>query len=102
VTPPSPAAPGKGSAVSLSCQHGPGPVLTVTRARQVARQARQYGHYAHPADVRQVRVTCPECREQVTAWREPRQASRGPVWEPPARALDRAMIAHLTGGWCTP
>ncbi len=47
-----------------------------------------------------VSVACPQCKEPVSAMRQPRQASRGPLYESPGRALDRAMLAHLTGGWC--
>jgi hypothetical protein len=45
-------------------------------------------------------VACPQCAERVPAVREPRRASRGPLYESAGRALDRAMVAHLTGGWC--
>jgi hypothetical protein len=74
--------------------------LTRTAALAVARRARRYGYQADRNDPRAVSVACPQCREPVSAVREPRQASSGPLYESAARALDRAMVAHLTGGWC--
>ena len=78
--------------------------MTKTGALAIARQARRYGHWADagPDDPRAVSVDCPRCRQRVHAVREPRRASRGPLYESPGRALDRAMLAHLTGGWCAP
>ena len=78
--------------------------MTKTEALAIARQARRYGHRADagPDDPRAVSVDCPRCRQRVHAVREPRRASRGPLYESPGRALDRAMLAHLTGGWCEP
>ena len=78
--------------------------MTKTEALAIARQARQYGHWADagPDDPRAVSVDCPRCGQRVHAVREIRRASRGPLYESPGRALDRAMLAHLTGGWCAP
>ena len=76
--------------------------LTKTEALAIARQARRYGHQADLNDPRAVSVACPQCRQRVSAVRQPRRASRGPLYESPGRALDRAMLAHLTGGWCEP
>jgi hypothetical protein len=74
--------------------------MTKTAALVIARRARRYGHQGDRSDPRAVSVACPQCRQRVSAVREPRQASRGPLYESPGRALDRAMLAHLTGGWC--
>ena len=76
--------------------------MTKTDALVIARQARRYGHQADLNDPRAVSVACPRCRQRVPAVREPRRASRGPLHESPGRALDRAMLAHLTEGWCEP
>ena len=78
--------------------------MTKTEALAIARQARRYGHRADagPDDPRAVSVACPRCTQRVHAVREPRRASRGPLYESPGRALDRAMLAHLTEGWCEP
>ena len=74
--------------------------MTRTEALRIARRARRYGHQAGPDDPRAVSVDCPRCSQRVTAVREPRRASHGLLYESPGRALDRAMLAHLTGGWC--
>jgi hypothetical protein len=74
--------------------------MTRTGALRIARRARRYGHQAEQNDPRAVSVDCPQCSHRVSAVREPRRASRGPLYESPGRALDRAMVAHLTGGWC--
>ena len=74
--------------------------MTKTEALVIARRARRYGHWADKTDPRVVSVDCPRCRQRVSVMREPRQASRGPLYESPGRALDRAMLAHLAGGWC--
>ena len=74
--------------------------MTKTAALAIARQARRYGYQADRDDPRAVSVACPRCRQRVGAVREPRRASRGPLYESAGRALDRAMLAHLTGGWC--
>jgi hypothetical protein len=74
--------------------------MTKTEAQQIARQARRYGHYTEPGRPRDVYLPCPRCRQRVTATRERRQANSGPLYESAGRALDRAMIAHLTEGWC--
>jgi len=74
--------------------------ISKTEALRIARRARRYGHFADRNDPRVVSVACPQCKEPVSAMRQPRQASRGPLYESPGRALDRAMLAHLTGGWC--
>ncbi len=74
--------------------------MTKTAALAIARRARRYGHKGDRNDPRAVSVTCPQYSQRVNAVREPRQASRGPLYESPGRALDRAMLAHLTGGWC--
>jgi hypothetical protein len=74
--------------------------MTRTAALAIARQARRYGYQADRTDPRAVSVACPRCAERVSAVREPRQASRGPLYESAGRALDRAMVAHLTSGWC--
>lgn len=76
--------------------------MTKTQAARIARQARRHGHWAERNDPRAVAVDCPRCRQRVSATREPRRASRGPLYESAGRALDRAMLAHLTGGWCQP
>ena len=76
--------------------------MTKTEAARIARQACRYGHWAEPDDPRAVSVDCPRCSTRVPATREPRRASRGPLYESAGRALDRAMVAHLTGGWCEP
>jgi hypothetical protein len=74
--------------------------MTKTGALAIARWARRYGYQADRNDPRAVSVACPQCSQRVNAAREPRQASRGPLYESAGRALDRAMVAHLTGGWC--
>ena len=74
--------------------------MTKTGALRIARRARRYGHQADRNDPRAVSVACPRCSQRVGAVREPRWASRGPLYESAGRALDRAMLAHLTGGWC--
>jgi hypothetical protein len=74
--------------------------MTKAEVLRIARRARRCGHFADRDDPRAVRVDCPRCGQRVTAVREPRRASRGPLYEPAGRALDRAMVAHLTGGWC--
>jgi hypothetical protein len=74
--------------------------MTKTAALRIARRARRYGYQADRNDPRAVSVACPECSQRVNAVREPRRASRGPLYESAGRALDRAMVAHLTGGWC--
>jgi hypothetical protein len=74
--------------------------LTKTEALAIARRARRYGYQADCNAPRAVSVACPQCAERVPAVREPRRASRGPLYESAGRALDRAMVAHLTGGWC--
>lgn len=75
--------------------------MTKTEALAIARQARRYGHQAdNRNDPRAVSVACPRCSQRVSAVRELRRASRGPLYESAGRALDRAMLAHLTGGWC--
>ncbi len=76
--------------------------MTKTEAAAIARRARRYGHWGDPSDPRAVSVDCPRCKQRVHARREPRQARRGPLYEPPGRALDRAMLTHLTEGWCEP
>jgi len=76
--------------------------ITRTEALRIARQARRYGHWSDRNDPRAVPVDCLRCRQRVRAVREPRRASRGPLDEPPGRALDRAMLAHLTEGWREP
>jgi hypothetical protein len=78
--------------------------MTKTEALAIARRARRYGHQADagPGNPRAVSVACPRCTQRVHAVREPRQASRGPLYESPGRALDRTMLAHLTEGWCEP
>jgi hypothetical protein len=78
--------------------------MTKTEALAIARRARRYGHRADagPDDPRAVSVACPRCTQRMHAVRELRQASRGPLYESPGRALDRAMLAHLTEGWCEP
>ncbi len=74
--------------------------MTKTEALRIARRARRYGHQADRNDPRAVSVDCPQCKQRVPAVREPRSASHGPLYESPGRALDRAMLAHLTDGWC--
>jgi len=74
--------------------------VTKTEALRIARQARLYGHWGDRNDPRAVSGASPHCSRRVAAMREPRRASRGPLYESAGRALDRAMLAHLTGGWC--
>ncbi len=78
--------------------------ITKTEALAIARRARRYGHWADagPDDLRAVSVDCPRCRQRVHAVREIRPASRGALYESAGRTLDRAMLAHLTEGWCAP
>ena len=76
--------------------------MTKTEALAIARRARRYGYQADRNDPRAVSVACPRCTQRVHAVREPRQASRGPLYESSGRALDRAILAHLTAGWCEP
>lgn len=78
--------------------------VTKTGALAIARRARRYGYWADagPDGPRAVSVDCPRCRQRVHAVREPRRAGRGPLYEAAGRALDRAVVAHLTGGWCAP
>lgn len=73
---------------------------TKAEALAIARRARRYGYQADRSDPRVVSVSCPQCSQRVSAMRQPRRASRGPLYESVARTLDRAMVAHLTGGWC--
>lgn len=74
--------------------------MTKTAALAIARRARRYGHQGDLNDPRAVSVACPQCRQRVGAVRAPCRASRGPLYESAARALDRAMLAHLMDGWC--
>ena len=76
--------------------------MTKTGALTIARRARRYGHQADLSDPWAVSVACPRCGQRVPAVWEIRRAGRGPLYETPGRALDRAMLAHLTEGWCTP
>jgi hypothetical protein len=76
--------------------------MTKTGALAIARRARCYAHCADHSDLRAVSLDRPRCRQRVTAVREPRRASCGPLSESAGRALDRAMLARLTGGWCEP
>jgi len=76
--------------------------ITRTEALRIARQARRYGHWSDRNDPRAVPVDCPRCRQRVRAVRESRRAGRGPLYQSPGRAQDRAMLAHLTEGWCKP
>ena len=75
-------------------------VMATVEAVRIARQARRYGHWADRDDPRAVSVHCPRCKHRVRAMRQPRQAHRGPLYESAGRALDWAMVAHLTEGWC--
>lgn len=78
------------------------PAMTKAAALRLARQARRYGHQADRTDPRAVSVACPQCKERVSAMRQPRRSSSGPLYESAGRALDAAVVAHLTGGWCEP
>ncbi len=91
-------------------------LMTKTRARELARRARRYGYLDTAAGLR---VTCPQCRQDVTAARSyrywparkdrPRNIVPGvnggrPVvfrQEKPVEALDRVMTDHLLH-WCEP
>ena len=91
--------------------------MTKTEARQLAQRARSYGHY-HALGSLVYGVDCPRCRVRVETQRSYRYvpAPKGqpyvivpgvldgrPVqWrqETTGQALDRAMVDHLTEGWC--
>jgi hypothetical protein len=70
--------------------------MTQAQMKQVAQQARQYGHFNRGFDAQSncyvVEVKCPECRTAVQGC----QSQYDPKGNTPAKALDRAMVDHLT------
>lgn len=70
---------------------------TATKAGReaIARHARRYGYFS--TSERHGWVNCPVCRGRVDVHRDhnPNTSPRAPLYESWARAIDRAMLAHL-------
>ena len=69
--------------------------MTKTEALAIARQARRYGHWGDLFQTTRgpCRWAAPGANSACTPEHEPRQASRGPLYESLGRALDRASWA---------
>jgi hypothetical protein len=63
--------------------------MTKKRMTEIARQARQYGYFR--TDDRNGYVRCPQCRQDVAAYRD-MYSSATSTWP---KALDSAMLTHL-------